>query len=62
MTKTLTEQWKDGTLPRGCYYISFLETDKNPIIYNVDDFSIKYCQWHWEEVLAPVPSYEEFVQ
>ena len=61
MTKSLTEQWKDGTLEEGDYYIR-----------RTDDVIIDfYYNRHWDwmeyeqdikEVLAPVPSYEEFVQ
>lgn len=58
MTKTLTEQWREGTLPLGTYYILNIngveEIDKSIAIgelWNNTDL---------KEVLAPVPSYEEY--
>ena len=61
---TLTEQWKKGELPDGLYYCK-LNYSKN--------ISIERCKSHCiamavgrdelgEEVLAKVPSYEEFKQ
>ena len=57
MTKTLTKQWRDGTLPIGTYYIlnkkGYEEIDKSIAIgelWNNTDL---------KEVLAPVPSYDE---
>jgi hypothetical protein len=60
MTKTLTEQWREGTLPEGYYYISFDETDNKPIIYKCTEYRMNNCRWHNEEVLTPVPNYEEY--
>ena len=58
MTKTLTEQWREGTLPLGTYYIvnkkGYEEIDKSIAIgelWNNTDL---------KEVLAPVPSYDEY--
>ena len=66
MTKTLTEQWRDGTLEDRDYYVLrddeevvkltwsvglFLDTDVP--LYGEDEKRIK-------EVLAKVPSYEEY--
>lgn len=58
MTKSLTEQWREGTLPLGTYYILNIngveEIDKSVAIgelWNNTDL---------KEVLAPVPSYEEY--
>jgi hypothetical protein len=59
MTKTLTEQWKDGELPVGSYYINLVGG-----IEKVDFF--EGLEWERtkdfgiEEVLAPVPSYDEY--
>lgn len=57
MTKTLTEQWRDGTLPLGTYYIVNIngveEIDKSVAVgelWNNTDL---------KEVLAPVPSYDK---
>lgn len=55
---TLTEQWKKGELPTGWYYIKIVD-----IIF-IDFFEGK--EWknkkdiYISEVLAPVPSYEEW--
>ena len=58
-TPTLTEQWKKGELEDGDYYV---KTRQGIIIidyFDVDEFS--YDTNHYvEEVLAPVPSYEEW--
>lgn len=64
MTKTLTEQWREGTLPQGNYYVNA----KN--IYNGDLYKGEIDHFngeaHWfrfagvEEVLEPVPSYDEY--
>ena len=63
MTKTLTEQWKDGELPNGNYYT---------ICYMGWSFQTYPCILYYsrnmpfsanvKEVLAAVPSYDEFVQ
>ena len=71
MTKTLTEQWRDGTLDGGYYYIKTrswgcddkwhikkgLEIDYyNEEVWSIyEDYDI-YC------VVAPVPSYDHFSQ
>ena len=58
MTKTLTEQWKDGKLPVGSYYINLVGDVERVDFFEglvwerTKDFGI-------EEVLAPVPSYDE---
>ena len=64
MTKTLTEQWREGTLNGGYYYLKM--KDGNIFIDHTE-----YIFWaheiRWEtkdssyvkEVLAPVPSYDE---
>lgn len=60
MTKTLTEQWKDGELPVGSYYINLVGNVERVDFFRglgwerTKDFGI-------EEVLAPVPSYEQFI-
>jgi hypothetical protein len=68
MTKTLTEQWREGTLESGHYYIQW-SFDCDPRPRNMIDFFDKeysdggefMLQQHKyiEEVLAPVPSYDE---
>lgn len=56
MSKELTEKWKNGTLPEGWYYIK-----------EGDDVRISPCSRHYLlnvlkdcEVLAPVPTYDEY--
>jgi len=63
MTKTLTEQWYDGTLQEGFYYYKLddvIDISKKDAIdvfgIYADDERIKDI-----EVLAPVPSYEEYL-
>ena len=61
MTKSLTEQWREGTLKDAEYYVKnksnnvvvdyYCETTKS--FATVFPFNVK-------EVLAPVPSYEEY--
>ena len=57
-TVTLTEQWKNGELESGVYYIKYRGA------YKVDQWHGYYWEDSWseniEEVLAPVPSYEEW--
>lgn len=64
MTKTLTEQWREGTLEDGFYYIK-----KNLCgikdIKTEELFSGEFCtvpNEYIEEVLEPVPSYDEYQQ
>lgn len=68
MTKTLTEQWKDGELETGHYYIQWsYDCDPRPS-YMIDFFDKEYNDGEFmlqrhkyiDEVLAPVPSYDEY--
>ena len=64
MTKTLTEQWREGTLPKGGYYIKLLNgsikrTDYDNMSKSFDTEFFRY-NVSVKEVLAPVPSYEEY--
>lgn len=71
MTNTLTEQWREGTLPDGYYYIIANTKARNQVIFylpentNTDGAVIKGEVVNGEdggwvvEVLDPVPSYEE---
>ena len=62
--KSLTEQWQEGELKEGHYY-TLLDTDSKMIEINYcwDDGCFQdYCDNMIEEVLAPVPSYEEYQQ
>lgn len=62
MTKSLTEQWKDGTLESGMYYWQLSNNETfMATLYKMDEYkqtkdaSKIIC-------LAPVPSYDEFKQ
>ena len=64
MTKSLTEKWKDGMLERGYYYfktiydellIGSYSPSENMFITATFDYRASV-----KEVLAPVPSYEEY--
>lgn len=60
MTKTLTEQWREGTLPVGSYYIKLVgDVERIDFFEGLEwertkDFGI-------EEVLGPVPGYNEYL-
>ena len=65
MTKSLTEQWKDGTLEQKYYYVQFNCTPKPFVEIELKNFLldlVKVKDRDTIEVLAPVPSYEEFIQ
>lgn len=64
MTKTLTEQWNDGTLPRGGYYIKLLDgsikqTNYDNISKTFDTELFQYSV-SVKEVLAPVPGFVQY--
>lgn len=69
MTKTLTEQWREGTLPDGYYYIDY---DTQQRIFEIEDGCATYQGLPAEtyflndvcliKVVAPVPSYEEYTE
>jgi hypothetical protein len=61
MSETLTEQWKNGTLKEGWYYLSIVPSKKCIDYFFGQDFE-RYNEWAIEEVLAPVPSYDHFVE
>lgn len=61
MTKTLTEQWREGKLPENTYYVQFICGRYG--IYDFEQFKgfgfdndLAYIK----EVLEPVPSYDEY--
>lgn len=67
MTKTLTKQWREGKLPRGHYYCKLYYNDFEPRIqecvksrYDSKSCIPMSCGCEGEEVLAPVPSYDEY--
>lgn len=67
---TLTEKWKKGELPYGYYYIKTISGGEVIDRYYRDCTDYDLCEYGdvWEnrfedeiiEVLAPVPSYEEY--
>lgn len=67
MSKTLTEQWREGKLPQGYYYIVANTEQKHNVVFylperNTEDESrLDLKDGYVLEVLAPVPNYNEFV-
>lgn len=61
MTKSLTEQWKDGELHFGFYYVKF--PNEEPQIYSSEYLKSFTVVKDAEKikVLAPVPTYEDFL-
>ena len=64
MTKTLTEQWREGTLPEDCYYIldknGHIRKDRTCFYSHTDEQCFCFTSnKDIEEVLAPVPSYDD---
>lgn len=67
MTKTLTEQWREGTLPEDCYYIltknGHIKKDRTCFYSHTDEQCFCFISNNdIEEVLAPVPNYNESMQ
>ena len=65
MTKTLTEQWREGTLPEDCYYIldknGHIKKERTCFYSHTDGQCFSFTNNRdIEEVLAPVPSYDEY--
>lgn len=64
MTKTLTEQWREGTLPLNHYYVKTkigkYGIDNTVLTFDEDKPRTKLAYSDYtKEVLAPVPSYDE---
>ena len=65
MTKTLTEQWREGTLEYRYYYVKHTFGWKSFGI-TIDFWHGQFDKWgaipndYVKEVLAPVPSYDEY--
>lgn len=70
MTKSLTEKWKDGSFKFGVYYCQTKDDGilKLELCHEGDGHGYAYCYGEEEcyryedieEVLAPVPSYDEY--
>lgn len=66
MTKTLTEQWCEGTLERGYYYYK-TKADEKVVGYQCSSLKFPYDYNNntidtVKEVLSAVPSYDEYKQ
>lgn len=65
MTKSLTKQWKDGTIKEGLYFIKTKHTrcykEETDMLFP-DGCRAAFSIYPIVEVLAPVPSYEEYKQ
>lgn len=64
MSKELTEQWREGTLPEDCYYIltknGHVRKDRTRFCSHTDEQCFCFTlNREIEEVLAPVPDYDE---
>ena len=69
MTKSLTEQWKDGELPEGYYYIRWSFNIDDEPSYMIDFYDremfvggafINKQRKFIDEIVSAVPSYEEY--
>lgn len=61
MTKTLTEQWREGTLPDGAYYIVVDKYEQNEPEIDVGVcYNSNFEWWVVKEVLSAVPRYDEW--
>lgn len=63
MSKTLTEQWREGTLPGDCYYIliknGHIRKDRTCFYSHTDEQCFCFTSnKDIQEVLEPVPSYD----
>lgn len=62
MSKELTEQWRNGTLEDGFYYVKFPEEG----VEMVNTYMLKQLALVSDadkiEVLAPVPTYNEYLE
>ena len=65
MTKTLTEQWKDGELTGGLYYIKMKDgrifTDRTSYVVGEKMYRWEMVDYHYvAEVLESVPSFDGY--
>ena len=61
-SEQLTEQWKKGELPSGWYYVKIIPDFEYPddIAFYTGGYFELYSDEDIEQVLAPLPSYEEW--
>ena len=57
--KSLTEQWKNGELPEGFYYVA--DSAEVTIDYYLCDHWERHFDSDIQQVLAPVPNYSDWV-
>lgn len=57
--KSLTEQWKNGELPEGFYYVA--DSAEVTIDYYLCDYWERHFDSDIQQVLAPVPNYSDWV-
>lgn len=57
--KTLTEQWREGTLSDDTYYWKVCKENRIADKYEMYDYT-KVCDVNKIECLAPVPTYDEY--
>lgn len=67
MTKTLTEQWREGTLPEDCYYIltknGHIRKERTCFYSHTDEQCFCFTSnKDIEEVLSLVPDYDEYIK
>ena len=61
MSKELTEQWRNGELEKGRYYIAIKDRRFVKDWFDGKQFEVFFSNYI-VEVLAPVPDYEQFVE
>lgn len=57
-SEQLTEQWKKGELPEGFYFVN--DGAEVTIDYYLCDYWERHFGWDVQQVIAPVPSYDEW--
>lgn len=66
MSKELTEQWRNGTLEQRYYYVKYFGNGQKPFVeIELKNFLldlVKVKDSDKIEVLAAVPTYDEFIQ
>ena len=65
MSKELTEQWRNGTLEQKYYYVKYFGNGQKPFVeIELKNFMLDLVKVNDSdkiEVLAPVPTYDEFL-
>lgn len=60
-SEQLTEQWKKGKIPQAWYYVKDIHNKESLDRYFKETDNFEYLEdWEVDEVLAPVPSYDEW--